>query len=53
MRHLNNKRLYTIVVYKRLFFNELIFAPRVDHSVEVTNFRKPKSVYIYIYIYDI
>ena len=43
----------TLVVCKRLFFKRLffssnaissIFVPRVEHSVEVTNVRKPKSI---------
>ena len=45
------KRYETLVVFKDLFFKQLIFTLRVEHSVEVTNIHKPKSVYKYIYIY--
>ena len=43
-----------LVVDKRLFFKQLVFAPRVEHSVEVTSVCKLKvyvCIYIYIYIY--
>ena len=42
--------LYTCI-YNAFFYIPVIFAPEVEHSVEVTAVSYHNEIYIYIYIY--